>query len=263
MSYKGEYVNSRLTLTILIIASLQSLCGRPLQAASNLVDAPSLLAGMSTSFSTGKAIDSLQLSGSFTRYAGSDTNTGAITLFAESDGTNKTQIELPQGSLVESQGAAADDRSCEWVGTDTTRHDASGLNCWRALVWFLPQITLHPARLSSILGTSYKGLMSTPNGDAYVLENQLIVGPGKTPSNVTARIQKASTTSLQVDPQTLLPRNLQYTLLSDSGTATISVEVRYTNYQFLSGLTIPRHIERYLNGSLELAIDIDQVTILK
>jgi hypothetical protein len=79
---------------------------------------------------------------------------------------------------------------------------------------------------------------------------------------VTQQIQSQSTTTLLLDPGTLLPAALDFWMQSDSGSARIAVEMRFSNYKQLSGIAVPAHIERYMNGSLQLAIDITQVSIL-
>ncbi len=69
-------------------------------------------------------------------------------------------------------------------------------------------------------------------------------------------------TLLFIDPVSFLPRLLAYSIHSDSGSAVISVEIRFSNYQRMAGLMIPTHIERRLNGSPEYTIDITQASVL-
>jgi hypothetical protein len=222
--------------------------------------ATSLLTSAAAVFSGGKPVKSVVVSGNVvTSTSGAS---GTVTLTASADGSHKIQWQIANGWHTETRSAAKDDRSCTWSGADGVSHEATGANCWTAVVPFLPQISLQPTLIPNAMGTEYLGLESNERGTFYAIRNQLIVGPGKTPLAVTQQIQKQSTTTLLLDPSTLLPAALNYTMQSDSGSANIAVEVRFSAYKQLSGLTVPTHIERYLNGGLQLAIDIAQVSIL-
>jgi hypothetical protein len=249
------------TLFAVVLSMLPTLLSAQVTS-SPPADAGTLLAGLAATFSNVQSIGSVQLNGTVQRYTGSTSDSGPVALTANADGSNQIRLELSEGTRTELQTAADASRSCQWSGSDGVMHDSSGSNCWTAVVWFLPQIALQPARPSPILGTNYEGMQSTAEGTFYVLENHLIVSPGKTPAAVTSQIQNQSATTLYLDATTLLPSVLDYTVLSDSGSTAISVEVRYSHYQRLSGLMIPGRIERYLDGSLELAIDVNQATIL-
>jgi hypothetical protein len=222
--------------------------------------AASLLTQAAAAFSGGKTVQSVVLSGNVVSSASGAS--GTVTLTASADGGHKIQWQIANGWHTETRSAAKDDRSCTWSGADGVTHEATGANCWTAVVPFLPLISLQPALIPSALGTEYLGLVTNERGTYYAIRNQLIVGPGKTPLAVTQQIRKQSTTTLLLDPSTLLPAALDYTMQTDSGSANIAVEVRFSNYKQLSGLTVPAHIERYLNGNLQLAIDLTQASIL-
>jgi hypothetical protein len=121
---------------------------------------------------------------------------------------------------------------------------------------------LQPGTASSHLNTTYLGVQATTEGSLYALQNEMVLGSAIKNGKVAAQIQGLSMTVLYVDPSTLLPSILDYSVLSDSGSAMIAVEVRFSQYQKLAGLTVPGHIERYLNGSLDLSIDITQASVL-
>jgi hypothetical protein len=254
-------VDLRIILAILTLSMVASSLHAQV-AAGAPTDAQSLLTQITGKFAGQQQFRSVQLTGTVERHAGSTSDTGTITLTTGTDGSNQAKIQLSEGQRKETQTALTNQRSCAWSGPDGVEHDSSSSTCWPALVWFLPQITLNPVQLPTILGTDYRGLSTTPKGtSAYLLVNQLVINAGKTPPSFTSWIMEQSKTSLYVDLATLVPIVLAYKVLADSGSATIPVEVRYSNYRTLSGLTVPGHIERYLNGSLELAIDINEVSI--
>jgi hypothetical protein len=226
------------------------------------VTSTSLLTQMAAAFSGSNPINSVELKGNVTSFPSGSGISGTATLIASADGSNKIRFQLANGWHTETRSAARNDRNCSWSGADGITHEAMGANCWTAIVPFLPQLSLQPALIPNALGTEFLGIKSNERGTYYAIRNQLIIAPGKTPLTVTQQIQKQSTTTLLIDPTTFLPAALAYTMQSDSGSASIAVEMRFSDYKQLSGLTVPVHIERYLNGSLQLAIDITQVSIL-
>ncbi len=94
----------------------------------------SLLNQVSTSFSGGTPIGSVQLTGRVGRNAGSATDTGTLTLTANADGSTQMQVSLSGGVRTESQTSIGPTRSCLWSGSDGVIHDSSGPNCWPLLL---------------------------------------------------------------------------------------------------------------------------------
>jgi len=252
-------VSARMLATILIsfVASL------PTFAAGTSTTGPgSALSLMAASFSNGAPIGSVQLSGTISRSSGSSSDSGPITLTASADGSAKIGFQLSDGARTESQTAANATRTCQWSGPDGIVHDSSSSNCWPALVWFLPQISLQPGLISPSVSTSNALTQSTAAATVYVIQNQLITASVVKNPDAAAQIQNLSRTTLYIDAATLLPSVLDYEIQSDSGSTKIAVEIRYSNYQHFGGLVVPGHIERYLNGGLEFAIDVAQATVL-
>ena len=231
-------------------------------ATASAVNGPTLIAGIASAFSSGQPINSVQLSGKVQRAAGSTSDSGPITLTANADGSAQLRFDFSGGSLSETQTATGGARDCQWTGPDSVTHDSSGSNCWPSLTWFLPQVMLQPGTVSSHLSTTYLGVQPTAAGSLHALESQMVVASATQDAKVAAQIQGQSMAILYVDPATLLPSILDYSVLTDSGSAMIAVEVRFSNYQKLAGLTVPGHIERYLNGSLDLSIDVTQASVL-
>jgi hypothetical protein len=224
--------------------------------------ASELLTQMSSTFSGGKPVRHLLLTGTANWYSGGDTDSGPVTFKASANGRSLMRLQLSGGTRIEEQSSLGDDRACTWTDKNDVAHEIPVTNCWTSLIWFLPQLSVQPGSLPASLGVQYLGIQTNDQGTFHGLRNQLIIAPGSTPSVVTAQIQQRSTTELRVDPSTFLPRSLSYTLRPDAGAgADIDVEVRYDHYQQISGLTLPTHIERYLNGSLQLSVDITQVAV--
>jgi len=221
--------------------------------------ANSLLAQSASAFSGDQVVQKVQLSGTVTLNAGDLQDSGTITLTAAADGSLQTTLLLSSaGQRTETKTGIGSRADCQWSGADQTTHDVDPGNCWKSVVWFLPSISLQPSLLPSYLAAVDLGTVGSSANVYRHVQSQLAFSGLS--SSLTSQTAQQSITDLGFDPVTLLPSALAYTIHSDSGSAVIAVEVHYSNYQRFSGLMIPCHIERYLNGSLELAIDVTQAT---
>jgi hypothetical protein len=79
---------------------------------------------------------------------------------------------------------------------------------------------------------------------------------------LSSNLAQQSTTDLGLDPTTLLPTVLAYTVCPDNGAQVkIAIEIHYSNYQPVDGVQVPFHIQRFVNGSLQLDILINSAQI--
>ncbi|HXE30883.1 MAG TPA: hypothetical protein VN515_03670 [Terriglobales bacterium] len=74
---------------------------------------------------------------------------------------------------------------------------------------------------------------------------------------VTVPRQPFATSDIFLDPVTGLASAEQFALPPDSGRGSpLQVEVRYSDYRLSSGVEVPFHVQRYLNGSLNLDLTL-------
>lgn len=219
---------------------------------------PLPLSQANQAFSAGKAVTSVQMIGTANWFAGSFKDSGPAKLSANVNGENRAEFDLGSGSRVESQSAITDDRTCTWSGKDGVEHVVASSNCWTATVWFLPHLALQSVGVPTALTSQ----ALTTSGNVQQLNQQLTIAPGKTAPSVTALIQSWSTTNLSLDPASSLPTVLKYTIHPDNNSSVnIQVEVRFSSYQTVSGVALPFHIERYVNGALQVSIDINSAVV--
>jgi|SRR5579859_4757588 len=251
---------------LLLLVLLFTLDRLPVSAQETATSAPassSVLSKMEAGFSNGQVVHTIQLSGTVTRHAGSAQDSGTINLIASADGSSQVKLVLTStGTIVETQETIGVNRSCNRSGSVGVVHDSSGFSCSMPLVWFLPQVTLQSAVLSPSLGTTYQGIQNTAWGACHVVTSQVIPDSATKATVSFAQLQKLSSATLYLDSAATLPRALTFVVPPSSGTSGNSVEILYSNYRNISGVLIPTHIERHLNGSLELALEISQVSIL-
>ena len=99
-------------------------------------------------------------------------------------------------------------------------------------------------------------------GTAAVQHVQLFrVVPGQL-AEVTALIQALSTTDLYLDATSSLPVAVDFNLHPDVDASTdIPAEIQFGNYQLANGVLAPQHIQKLLQGTLLLDINVTGVTV--
>jgi hypothetical protein len=150
--------------------------------------------------------------------------------------------------------------TCQWTGNDGVVHQGDFMNCNRPAVWVLPLISLQPTIIPSGVGVLDLG-NSVIDSTTY---RHLEIGTAyaTTPGSLAIQAAQASITDIEFDPSSLLPQVLKYEVRPDNGAPVlIPIEIRYSNYQKTNGVEVPYTIQRYLNGSLQLEIDVTSVQI--
>jgi len=235
--------------------------GFPAIANSATPDVATVLTQANHAFSAGKPVTSVEMKGTAQWTAGSTKDSGPVTLTAKTTGENRVELDLGGGTRVESQSAATEDRTCSWSGKDGVVHETASSNCWTSTVWFLPHLALQSGPKTALSATDL-GVVADKTQQVHKIQYRLTIAPGKTKPAVTAQIQSWSKTDLALDPASLLPSTLKYTIHPDNNSSVnLPVEVRYSNYQTVSGVALPFHIERYVNGSLQVSIDVTSAAV--
>jgi len=222
-----------------------------------------VLTQMANAFTGGQPVSQVQLTGTASWTAGSLQDSGTATLSASADGSS-SQMQLAlttSGQKTLTQAGAGSSADCTWSGADGVAHEISVGNCWKPQVWFLPALTLQPTVIPSYVNFADLGAGTvgfTQNTYRH-LQGQLNFNGLSAP--LATMIPQQSTSDLGLDPNTLLPAVLSYSLTPDSGGTPIAIEIHYSNYQAVNGVQVPFLIERYINGSLQLSITVSSVQI--
>ncbi|MBS1801303.1 MAG: hypothetical protein JSS95_15940 [Acidobacteria bacterium] len=215
-------------------------------------------------FSAGKPVTSVMMTGTATWTAGSTKSSGPAKLTANVTGENVAEFDLSNGARIEKQSALAENRTCTWSGKDGVEHDVSPTNCWFATVWFLPHLAIQSTGLPTSLNLQSVGVIAEKTISSPHIQYQTVLVPQRTTkvnSVLLTQIQTWSKTDLALG-LSMLPSSLKYNLHPDGNViVSLPVEVRYSNYKPVSGVQLPMHIERYVNGNLQVSIDIDSATV--
>lgn len=207
----------------------------------------------------GVPVHRVDLRGMGTWHAGSEVEQGGITLSATSAGVSSLDFSPGDGSHKLTATAIGPGRECTW-SKDGTSHQEGYLNCLKPLVWFLPGITLQPDTMPSSIGIDNMGTVQL-NGHSFHALKAQVVKSGLSAS-LLKEATKRSTMTLDLNPRTSLPAQLHYSVHPNNGAPTnIRIEIRYSDYHKVDNAEIPYHIQRFVNGSLQLDIEISSASL--
>lgn len=234
-------------------------------AAPQPVNAASALAQLSTAFSGPHVVHSVQLSGTAGWYAGSLEDSGTASLTASSDGSAQMQLALDAtGQVTETQTGTGLGAQCQWSGADGVSHAVDAGNCLRSALWFLPALSLQPSALSSQQVFADLGMGTVGSGETvyHHLQGQIVPSGSAPSSQVLSELIQRTTTDIGLDPASSLPAVLAYSVHPNNGAQlSIAIEIHYSDYQAVSGVQVPFHIQRYVNGALQLDILVSSATV--
>lgn len=248
------------TCSYLLTTSATVLAATPATPTTNgptSASAAILLTQLSTAFSGGNAVHQVQLTGTAAWHAGSFNDEGAATLSGTATGSSQLQLSLSSGPRSEAQSGQGTSLACTWAGPDAVAHTIDPGNCWRPVLWFLPPLSLQPSQLPSYLGALDLGTGVVGFGTQSYRHLQAELVLPSLSDSLTTNIMQRSSADIGLDPASLLPAVLAYSIHPDNGAPIdIAVEIHYANYQAINGVQIPFTIQRFINGTLQLEIDI-------
>ncbi|MGH9353988.1 MAG: hypothetical protein ACRD2G_17810, partial [Terriglobia bacterium] len=197
------------------------------------------------------AVSDVTLTASATYTAGSDHETGTATLRALGTAQSRVMLNLDNGQREEVRNGVAG----AWVGADGAAHPMATHNCWVDANWFYPLLTLEAASADPTISVTLAG-QTTVNGEA--VEDLILsrIVPHQGPA-ITIEIQKLSAVHLYLDASTLLPVELDFNVHPDkNANRDIPVGIQFSNYHAVSGVLVPFHIQKYLQHSLLLDLQV-------
>jgi hypothetical protein len=126
--------------------------------------------------------------------------------------------------------------------------------------WFEPAIALRAFASSQNQTVSYVG-RETRNG-LSVDHLRVFQQFPDVPNDIAPLLQHLSQTEIFLDSSTFLPVALAFDQHPDKDAGLdIPVEVRFSDYRAVNGVQVPFHVQRYLNNSLILDIQLQTATL--
>lgn len=202
----------------------------------------------------GLSISDVTLTGTATYTAGSDTKTGAATLKAL--GRSYSRVDLSLGAPVRSEVRSVSSHMGALIDASGVSHRPPLHNCLTDAVWFFPAFTSLSAGSNIVF--SYVG-QETKNGvPVWHLHSYV---SAQTPYD-EATMKHLTAMDFYLDSGSLLPVAIAFNLHPDNNSTTdVPVEIRFSDYQLVSGFTVPLRIQKYLQNNLLLDFQISQVAV--
>jgi hypothetical protein len=197
--------------------------------------------------------------GSVRRIVGSDDQSGSTTLKAISSGAARADLSFSSGTISEICTFSSSEPAGTWSGSDGVLHTIPYHNLLSEPAWFFPTFAIS-RRISP-------GYLVTDLGPAA--HNGQQVEHISTSQNLSiqssariASFQHLSQVDFYIDSSSLLPAAITFNIHPDNDAQLdIPVEIRFSDYRSVSGAQVPFHIQKIVNGSLFLDIQIQNATI--
>ena len=208
-------------------------------------------------------VPNIVLNGTIDSYTSDQQDSGTATLSASSDGSYQVSFQLNSGGFFsESRNGPALNSTCTWSDSSQTQHEIPLANCWKPLVWFLPSLGLASSQTYQNISLQDLGVEASDNETSSRRNIHAETMLSAFPQRTQDRLKNQMGMELSLDPSSLLPSMLAYYSLSDKGESdSLKYEIHFSKYQSFEGVAIPMHIERYLNGAIQLSMDITTVSI--
>lgn len=210
---------------------------------------------------SGSPVQSITLNVLVRRLAGSADESGAAIATASISGDSRIDFNFPSGLASEIRNENNGHKSGYWAGSDGHHRAIAPHNL---LVedsgWFSPAILLRKLISNPSISLAYLG-SEVRNGTAVEHVRATRTLPAsRLPLDAKMLARKASTLDIYLSQPTLLPESVTFNTHSDTDIKTdIPVEVKFSNYQRVSGVQSPFRVQKLISGSVALDIRVQTV----
>jgi len=211
------------------------------------------------------AISDVTLIGTATQTAGTWSSTGPATFKAL--GFAESRVDFAASGQSEIHGLDASGHPAGvWIGSpassDSTRHAMALHNTFTDAAWFFPALTSLGTASQAGVVAKYVGA-ETHNGIA--VQHVRLWHTANSYSSLAAIatvIPRLSTVDIYLDATSSLPVALDFNVHTDNDmNANVAIEVRYSDYRMVSGVTVPFHVQKYLSNGLVMDFVASTVAI--
>jgi len=239
-------------LLFLLLTSASVLCqGQQPQSDPQAVALASQAMAMLTN---GVSISDVTFSGNVNWTIGSDSESGTGTFLALGTGESRMDLTLPSGTRTEIRDASKGYPRGKWVAPSGAWGLYADQNCYTDPVWFFPalgSLAAGPNVVLSFIGQETRNGQQVFHVQSYVYQDPQ--------SGVDAQL---STMDFYLNTTTLLPAAVVFNVHPDDNQASNMVtEVDFSNYQAVTGVSIPSHIQKYVQGALQVDFTVSSAAI--
>jgi hypothetical protein len=207
-----------------------------------------------------QAISDVTLTGTATRTAGSDNESGSVTLKALAAGQSRMDLSLTAGQRSEVRGGTGGQPGGAWSDPTGAVHQMANHNLWTPSAWFFPAFTGAQFLSNSAYVLTYVG--QEIREGATVAHLRASIPPTGTPDATTLLIQNLTQTEIYLDSSTSLPVAITFNTHPDKDAGlNIPAEVRFSDFRSQNGAQVPFHVQEYVQYGLVLDLQIQTVTL--
>jgi len=236
---------------LLIVASAPNLMGQ--KPATPNYSFQSALAAMG-----GTNVQAYTLTGNAEFIAGSTDDTGSFSGECNISGSSQLSLQLSNGTRTETRETKDGIPGGTWTDSNGVRHAIASHNLFAPSAWFCPVVALSQIVSAGNLNIQFIG---NEEKNGATLEHFTITSTPSGTGPQIALLTHLSQVDIFLDPQTLRPAVVDYNAHPDKDAGTdIPVELRFENYTEVNGVWIPFTIQRYLNSSLALTLQVQSAT---
>lgn len=202
-------------------------------------------------------INDVTLTGTATRTAGSNIETGNITLKALGNPLSRFDFSFSNGTRTELRNLSGTTPQGFWIAPDGTTHSMASHNCVTDAVWFFPAFSALSQLSNPNLVVTYVGA-ETRNGVAV----QHLHFALQFSADTTGTLQRLSGEDFYLSASSYLPLAVVFNLHPDNDDLTnVPVEIDFGQYQAVGGAQIPYQIEELLNGTPYLNMTLQSAVL--
>jgi hypothetical protein len=204
-------------------------------------------------------VNDITLTGTATRIAGSDIESGTVVLEALAGSGSRMDLSLSSGARHEVRNLSSNSTpQGYWIGPDGSSHPFSLHNCMTDAGWFVPQLTILSQLSNSNLVVSYIGQETR----AGVSVQHLHFAFQSQSPDPTGFFQSLSAEEVYLDATTFLPAAINFNAHPDTdANINIAVEIDFSNYQPVNGVLVPFRIQKLINNGVALDLTINSAKI--
>lgn len=205
-------------------------------------------------------VNDVTLTGTVNRIAGSDNESGTATLKATAVGQSRIDLSLSSGQQSEVIGISQTRAVGSWRGTDGAWHSMVAHNLFGDPTWFFPTFLIS----RTLSNASYAiSPMDAETQNGVAVEHIKIYQPQSGPTTASATlIQGLSQIDLYLNPSTLMPVSIAFNTHADNNAlVNIPIEIQFSNYQTVQGVSVPYHVQKYIQNGLALDVTVTGVQV--
>lgn len=235
-----------------VLNAQQAPAQRDAQAVSVLQRSLAALAGTSN-------LNDVTLNANASWTAGSDEETGSAILKGTAIGQGRVDLSLSNGSRSEVVDTSQAVPTGSWCGTDGSWHPIVTHNLYADPTWFFPAFLLSRALSSTNYAISS---MDAETQDGTAVEHIGIYQQNEFAGQMATVLQRLSQIDVYLNAATLLPVSMSFNAHADNNALlNIPVQIRFSSYQVVKDVSVPFHVQKYVQNNLLLDMTISSVQV--